>query len=93
MDANRFQQIGEWFDELIELTPAERAVLLQERCTDPVLRAEIEAMLLADVEGDSFEFRIQSARVQAMVAELPKKEAPAHDHGGGGMGGMGGMDF
>ena len=68
MDANRFQQIGEWFDELIELTPAERAVLLQERCTDPVLRAEIEAMLLADVEGDSFEFRIQSARVQ-MAAE------------------------
>lgn len=30
---------------------------------------------------------------EAMVAELPKKEAPAHDHGGGGMGGMGGMDF
>ena len=23
---------------------------------------------------------------EAMVAELPKKEAPAHDHGGGGMG-------
>ena len=30
---------------------------------------------------------------EAMVAELPKKEAAAHDHGGGGMGGMGGMDF
>ncbi|MBD8527837.1 chaperonin GroEL [Pseudomarimonas arenosa] len=31
---------------------------------------------------------------EAMVAEAPKKEAPAaHDHGGGGMGGMGGMDF
>ena len=32
---------------------------------------------------------------EAMVAEAPKKEAPAaggHDHGGG-MGGMGGMDF
>jgi len=27
-----------------------------------------------------------------MVAELPKKEAPAMP-GGGGMGGMGGMDF
>jgi len=25
---------------------------------------------------------------EAMVAELPKKEVPAHDHGGGGMGGM-----
>ncbi|MCK7592066.1 chaperonin GroEL [Pseudomarimonas salicorniae] len=31
---------------------------------------------------------------EAMVAELPKKEAAGgHDHGGGGMGGMGGMDF
>ena len=30
---------------------------------------------------------------EAMLAELSKKEAPAHDHGGGGMGGMGGMDF
>jgi chaperonin GroEL len=32
---------------------------------------------------------------EAMVAEAPKKDAPAagHDHGGGGMGGMGGMDF
>jgi len=31
---------------------------------------------------------------EAMVGELPKKDAPAggHDHGGG-MGGMGGMDF
>jgi chaperonin GroEL len=32
---------------------------------------------------------------EAMVAEAPKKDAPAgggHDHGGG-MGGMGGMDF
>jgi chaperonin GroEL len=28
----------------------------------------------------------------AMVAELPKEEAP-HMHGGGGMGGMGGMDM
>jgi chaperonin GroEL len=35
---------------------------------------------------------------EAMIAERPKKEAPAaaggHGHGGGGgMGGMGGMDF
>jgi len=32
---------------------------------------------------------------EAMVGELPKKEAAGggHDHGGGGMGGMGGMDF
>src|SRR6195952_4266335 len=34
---------------------------------------------------------------EAMVAELPKKEAAGghagHDHGGGGMGGMGGMGF
>jgi chaperonin GroEL len=32
---------------------------------------------------------------EAMVGELPKKEAGGggHDHGGGGMGGMGGMDF
>jgi chaperonin GroEL len=31
---------------------------------------------------------------EAMVGELPKKEAAGggHDHGGGGMGGMGGMD-
>jgi len=29
---------------------------------------------------------------EAMVAEAPKKEEPAHSHGGG-MGGMGGMDF
>jgi len=30
---------------------------------------------------------------EAMVAELPKKQAPAMPAGGGGMGGMGGMDF
>ncbi|MEN0062561.1 MAG: chaperonin GroEL [Myxococcota bacterium] len=30
---------------------------------------------------------------EAMVAEIPKKEAPAPAGGGGGMGGMGGMDF
>jgi chaperonin GroEL len=30
---------------------------------------------------------------EAMVAELPKKEAPPAMPGGGGMGGMGGMDF
>jgi chaperonin GroEL len=33
---------------------------------------------------------------EALIAEKPKKEAPAaggHAHGGGGMGGMGGMDF
>ena len=33
---------------------------------------------------------------EAMIAERPKKEAPAPaggGHGGGGMGGMGGMDF
>ncbi len=33
---------------------------------------------------------------EAMIAERPKKDAPAPaggGHGGGGMGGMGGMDF
>jgi chaperonin GroEL len=30
---------------------------------------------------------------EAMVAELPKKEAAPAMPGGGGMGGMGGMDF
>ena len=31
---------------------------------------------------------------EAMIAELPTKEAAGgHDHGHGGMGGMGGMDF
>jgi len=31
---------------------------------------------------------------EAMVAEAPKKDAPAMSHGGGDMGGMGGgMDF
>ena len=30
---------------------------------------------------------------EAMVAEVPKKNAPAMPGGGGGMGGMGGMDF
>jgi chaperonin GroEL len=30
---------------------------------------------------------------EAMVAELPKNEAPAMPAGGGGMGGMGGMGF
>ena len=30
---------------------------------------------------------------EAMVAELPEKQAPAGGGGGGGMGGMGGMDF
>jgi chaperonin GroEL len=30
---------------------------------------------------------------EAMIAERPKKEAPAPAPGGGGMGGMGGMDF
>ena len=30
---------------------------------------------------------------EAMVAELPRKNAPAMPGGGGGMGGMGGMDF
>jgi len=30
---------------------------------------------------------------EAMVAEMPKDEAPAMPPGGGGMGGMGGMDF
>jgi chaperonin GroEL len=30
---------------------------------------------------------------EAMVAEIPKKQAPAMPPGGGGMGGMGGMDF
>jgi chaperonin GroEL len=33
---------------------------------------------------------------EALIAERPKKDAPAaggHAHGGGGMGGMGGMDF
>ena len=30
---------------------------------------------------------------EAMVAERPKKDAPAMMPGGGGMGGMGGMDY
>jgi chaperonin GroEL len=30
---------------------------------------------------------------EAMVAEIPRKEAPSMGGGGGGMGGMGGMDF
>jgi chaperonin GroEL len=30
---------------------------------------------------------------EAMIAELPKKDAPSMGGGGGGMGGMGGMDF
>ena len=30
---------------------------------------------------------------EAMIAELPRKNAPAMPGGGGGMGGMGGMGF
>jgi chaperonin GroEL len=30
---------------------------------------------------------------EAMVAEMPKQDAPAMPAGGGGMGGMGGMGF
>lgn len=69
MDVSRFRKIGELFDELVELSPDERAVRLQERCVDPNLRAEIEAMLRADAEGDSFEMRVQLARVQMAAAD------------------------
>ena len=71
----------------------------------PMLLADaaVEEVVVADggitMEGPLRQILQNAASVaglmittEAMVAELPKDEAPSGGGGGGGMGGMGGMD-
>jgi hypothetical protein len=41
----RWQQINELFDLAVELRRAERTPFLDERCSDPDVRAEVERLL------------------------------------------------
>ncbi|CAN5600643.1 hypothetical protein BH18VER1_BH18VER1_11800 [soil metagenome] len=54
--AERYAQAQELFEAALDLAPAERAPLLEERCGgNPALREEVEALLQADTEATSLD--------------------------------------
>ncbi|MEP7043984.1 MAG: serine/threonine-protein kinase [Dokdonella sp.] len=63
MDRTRWQRISAIFDRAVELAPAERAALLEQECAgDAQLRVDVEAMLTADMAGDTFDARAHDLR-------------------------------
>jgi len=76
MDRARWQRISAIFERAVELPPAERAALLEHECAgDAALRGEVEAMLAADVAGDTFDARAQDLRGRA-AADWVEWNAP-----------------
>ena len=62
----RWRQVAELFDTLVETAPGERARRLGELCAgDDSLRTEIEGLLRADADAADFEARLESARADA----------------------------
>ncbi|MEO6297601.1 MAG: serine/threonine-protein kinase, partial [Dokdonella sp.] len=63
MDARRWQRIGAIFDEMVDTPIDARAGLFDRLCSDDArLRAEVEALLVADEGADRFDQRVVCAR-------------------------------
>jgi serine/threonine protein kinase/tetratricopeptide (TPR) repeat protein/TolB-like protein len=54
MDAVTWERAKDLITEVLKRSPAERAAILRDRCPDPALRAEIEAMLRAYEKDPDF---------------------------------------
>ncbi|HMY75253.1 MAG TPA: serine/threonine-protein kinase, partial [Blastocatellia bacterium] len=65
MTPERWQQIGQLFDDAVELPPPARAALLNAACAqDAVLRAEVEQMLAAHDRAGEF-LNLEAAEIEA----------------------------
>ena len=74
MDTQRWQRIGEIFDEMVEAPAVARAALLDRLCGDDAnLRDEVEALLAADDAADRFDRGVDSAR-HWVVADWAENE-------------------
>jgi eukaryotic-like serine/threonine-protein kinase len=53
MTPERWQEVKNVLADALEKTPQERAAYLDQTCTDPALRREVESLILAHEQGDS----------------------------------------
>jgi len=54
VSSERWNQVAEIFQKVLDLPPDQRARHLREECSDADLRSEVEALLAADEEADAF---------------------------------------
>jgi serine/threonine protein kinase len=72
--AERYARAQELFDAAVDLTPAERDALLDERCnSDAELRREVESLLEADAQADSLDEQ-PFAIPAAVFADAPEEQ-------------------
>jgi eukaryotic-like serine/threonine-protein kinase len=77
MTPERYQRIGELFDEVLERAPTERAAFLEQACgADAVLRAEVEKLLAHHVESEEFLSR-PALQVAATLLAQNQAHSPA----------------
>lgn len=70
MTPERYQQIGQLFDEALEHAPEARAMFLGQACgTDALLRVEVENLLAHHVESGEFLTRPAMGVAAALLAQ------------------------
>ena len=70
MTPERYQRIGQLFDEALELAPEQRAAWLDQACgADTGLHAEVENLLANHVESEEFLSRPAMDVAAALFAE------------------------
>ena len=76
MDAQRWQRVAAIFDEVVEVPPQARALLIERLCAGDVeVRRELEALLAADASAAEFDHGVDSARSLAAAAWLQDDDA------------------
>ncbi|MEO7064621.1 MAG: protein kinase, partial [Dokdonella sp.] len=69
MDPERWRRVSNVFDVVVDAPESERAALLHRLCGgDHATRADVEALLAADVRGDAFGAQTFAVRAAAAVA-------------------------
>ena len=75
MTPERYQRIGQLFDEALELAPEQRGAWLDQACgTDTELRGEVENLLANHVESDGF---LSRPAMEVAAALITEKEHPS----------------
>jgi eukaryotic-like serine/threonine-protein kinase len=82
-----WEKIVEIFEQAVELAPAERARFLARQCPDRSIRAEVEAMLAADVKAQEF---IETPALPFGETLLFESVSTPHDDGSPGVDKIGG---
>jgi len=57
MTPERWQEVKKVLAGALERTPVERSVYLDQACTDPDVRREVESLLSAHERGDTASYR------------------------------------